>query len=105
MERVHYGPVVRAHIKSDEVAFTIVPRATSRGYVGLNFTWWVGKVTRMGPSGRGMSRTEHLIHSRLLHESYRGIQLEEFEYALQAILDVQDALPSPVYVMFDLGGT
>ncbi len=61
MERVHYGPVIRAQIKGDEVVFTIVLFPTSRRYVGLDVPWWVGKVSRMGPSGRGMFRTEHLI--------------------------------------------
>ncbi len=61
LERVHYGPVIRAQIKGDEVMFTIVLGPTSRGYVGLDVPYWVGEVSIMGPYGRGMSRTEHLI--------------------------------------------
>jgi hypothetical protein len=70
VKRVHYGPVVRTNIEGNEVLFTVVLRTTSRRYVGLDFTGWVGKVARMRPSSGGLSCTEQLIHLRLLHEGY-----------------------------------
>ncbi len=84
------------------MVLAIVPHAAYRGYVDLVASFPIKEVARVSPPDERLPRTEHFIHSRLLHEGYGGVQAKDFEYSFEAISDVQVTLLFSVRIVLDL---
>jgi len=73
-ERVEDGPILRAHVKREEVPCAVVSRPTTSGdgCVGGNPGW--GKVLRAGPPGGGIPNTKDLVYISLLMKRNGGVE-------------------------------
>ena len=66
LKRFEDRPILRAHIKRDEVLSPAVSRATTNrdGCMCGNPRW--GEVVSAGPVGEGLPKTKDLVYLRLL---------------------------------------
>ncbi len=103
LDRVKNGPVVRAHVKSDEVPCAVMPWATSCGYGSTGRRSSRLEVLGVIPSGRGLPEAEEFIQLMLLKKGHGGVELESFKNSIDALLDFKSALPPPVNVLLHLG--
>ncbi len=78
-ERVEERPIIRTEIKGYEVVVAIVPSPTYCWYVSLGAAVPIEKMVGTGPAGG---------YFRLLHKGNGGVLSKEFEYTLEAVLDV-----------------